>query len=94
METDYERYTTTFALRPRERSGVVVCRWCLLVPTDVQNEDEGDVVELAMSQIYSVWIGARPQSRMERRLLRSGRTMEHESIVLICMLVGTSCLAG
>lgn len=37
---------------------------------------EGDAVELAMSQMYSVWIGARPQSRMERRLLRSGGTME------------------
>lgn len=36
---------------------------------------EGAVVELAMSQIHSVWMGARPQSRMERRLLRSGRTM-------------------
>jgi hypothetical protein len=70
METDWAWYTITSALRLRQRSGVV------FVSANRCLKYEGDAVELAMSQMYSVWIGARPQSRMERRLLRSGGTME------------------
>lgn len=37
---------------------------------------EGAVTELAVSQIQSVWTGARPQSRTERTLLGLGRPTE------------------